>query len=303
MSSVAIRVPASTANLGPGFDCLSLALGLYNKIYAQVAGEGIKLEIHGEGADRLPADRSNLLVRAVELGCQRIGVTWPGVCLRMVNHIPPRSGLGSSAATVVAGLVAANVLNGAPLSDGELLGLAREIEGHADNAAASLFGGLDVVNAGSDEMVWARVPVGPLVVVIALPMIDLSTSDMRRALPEVIPIADAAYNMANAALTVQALRDQDYAMLARVMKDRIHQPYRTMRIPGYDAVVDAACSAGAAAVVLSGAGPSMVAFAPAGHEGIAAAMRSAFRAASVEARTFVLPVDQQGVQVSLCDSA
>lgn len=298
MRGLVIRVPASTANLGPGFDCLSLALGLYNKLYVQVADRGLRLQIEGEGADTLPSDRSNLLYRAVAFGFQRIETALPGLSLRMVNCIPPRSGLGSSAAAVVAGLVAANALNADPFSKAELLELAWELEGHADNAAASLFGGFNIVNPAEDEMLHRNVPVERLQVAVALPQIDLPTSDMRKALPEMVPFADVIYGVANAALCVQALRDQDYRMLARCMKDRLHQPYRKARITGYDAVVDAARSRGAAAVALSGAGPSMVAFAPARHKQIAAAMGDAFRAAGVAARTFVLPVDRAGVQVS-----
>lgn len=303
MSAVGVRVPASTANLGPGFDCLSLALGLHNEVHAQIVDQGLQLQIDGEGAGTLPADRSNLLFQAVELGYRRIGGTLPGLRLRTVNRIPPRSGLGSSAATVVAGLVVANALNGSPLGPAELLEVAREMEGHADNAAASLHGGLNVVNIGDEEILCAKVPVGLLAVVVALPIIDLPTSDMRRALPEKVPLVDAVYNAANTALSVQALRDLDYELLARAMHDRVHQPYRKARIPGYDAVLEAALSAGAAAVALSGAGPSMVAFAPDRHEAIAAAMQAAFQAAKVDARTFVLPVDHEGVKVNLIDSA
>jgi homoserine kinase len=301
MRGVVIRVPASTANLGPGFDCLGLALGLYNEVNAQVVERGLRLQIEGEGAEALPCDRSNLFFRAVAFGFQRIQAALPGLSIRMVNCIPPRSGLGSSAATVVAGLAAANALNGEPFDKPQLLGLAWELEGHADNAAASLFGGLNIVNPAGGDVLSGRVPVGPLRVIVALPQIDLPTSDMRKALPETVPFADVIYNVANAALSVQALRDQDYGMLARCMKDRLHQPYRKARIPGYDAVVDAARSRGAAAVALSGAGPSMVAFAPTRHKEIAAAMGDAFQAAGVAARTFVLPVDRSGVQVKLLE--
>jgi homoserine kinase len=299
MKRVSVKVPASTANLGPGFDSFSLALGIYNELHLEISDQGHQLDIQGEGAESLPKNRSNLIFQAIELGCRALGVEAPNLCLLSINHIPLGSGLGSSAAAAVAGLVAINALFGDHLGEQELLRLAIELEGHADNAAASLFGGLNIVNSQDESILLRKVPVVPLDVVIALPDVALSTIEMRRVLPSQIPLSDAAYNVANAALCIQALREGDYELLTACMQDRLHQPYRKTRIPAYDLVVNAAHQAGAAAVVLSGAGPSLIAFAPAQHGEIGAAMQQEFQRAGVAARIFVLPVDQDGVQIEL----
>jgi homoserine kinase len=226
-----------------------------------------------------------------------MGVEAPDFFLLSINRIPLGSGLGSSAAAAVAGLSAANALYGDRLGEPELLRLAAQLEGHADNAAASLYGGLNIVNSQVEGILLRKVPVVPLEVVIALPEVRLSTIEMRAVLPNLVPLSDAAYNVANAALCIQALREGDFDLLSRCLQDRLHQPYRKTRIPAFDHVVEAAREAGAAAVVLSGAGPSLIAFAPAQHAEIGAAMRREFQLAGVEARIFVLPVDQEGVQI------
>ena len=296
---VHVSVPASTANLGPGFDCLGLALGLYNTVEMTALDDGFEMEIEGEGAERLRRDRGNLIVRAADALWERIGQPPIGLKVKCANGIPPGSGLGSSAAAVVAGLVAANALSGDPLSKTELLRLAYQLEGHPDNAAAALFGGLTMVSATGDDLLVDVLNVPPLEIAIALPDVRFSTRQARQALPKRVPLDDAVFNIGRTLFVVRALQLGDYDLLRRAMADRLHEPYRRKLIPGFDAAAQAAREAGAAAVALSGAGPSVAAFAPDGHAKIADAMKAAFEAKGVKCQTFVLPVDRQGVQISI----
>jgi homoserine kinase len=298
---VRVRVPASTANLGPGFDCLGLALGLYNTVEMSLLqpGQGWHIEIDGEGAGTLSTDASNLIFRAADAVWEQIGCGPVAVSIKASNGVPLGSGMGSSAAAVVGGLVAANALCEGSLSRGQLLRLATDIEGHPDNAAAAIFGGLTLVSAVEDELMHASLEVPPLKVVIALPNVRLSTHDAREALPKQVSMKDAVFNLGRTAFVIQALQKGDFEMLSWAMADKLHQPYRRKLIPGFDAAAAAARTAGASAVALSGAGPSLAAFAPDKHWDIANAMQAAFESANVSCRTFVLPVDRQGVQLSV----
>ncbi len=299
MKKVSVSVPASTANLGAGFDCLALALGLRNTVELWETRQGLEIDVEGEGEDQIPLDTTNLAVRAAEKVFEKVGRRPAGLRLHEANHIPMGSGLGSSAATVVGGLAAANALVEAGLSRDELLRLAYELEGHPDNAAAALFGGLSLVSAGAEELLVRSLDVPAMKVVIALPNLRLSTSEARAALKPEVSLKDAVFNIGHALLTVQALTTGDSDLLRWAVADRLHQPYRRKLIPGYEAVLADARKAGALAVALSGAGPSLVAFASDKHGEIAGAMRAAFEAHDLACRTFVLPVDRQGVQVSV----
>jgi homoserine kinase len=177
--------------------------------------------------------------------------------------------------------------------------LAFEIEGHPDNAAPALFGGLIIVSATPEGLITQPVETPPMTVAVAMPDFPLPTAEARAVLPKSVPLADAVFNIGRTALVVNALQRGDYQLLGRALDDRLHQPYRKGLIPGYDEAVQAARATGAAAVALSGAGPSLVAFAPANHESIAQAMAGGFLQAGVAARTFVLPVDRQGVRVTV----
>lgn len=296
MKTVRLNVPASTANLGPGFDALGLALELRNTVEMGSIEEGLVVELEGEGADELPRDGENLMIRAAQALFDRIGRKPKGLKLQAVNRIPLRSGLGSSAAAVVGALAAANVLVDGGLSTDELLQLALGLEGHADNAAASFYGGLNVVTATDDgEVLVRQIPIPSLRVAVAHPSFGLSTQSMRQVLPKQVLLEDAAANIGHALLTVEALRTGDYALLGHVMSDRLHQSCRARHIPGFEQVVLAARKAGAAGVALSGAGPSVVAFAPSGHERIARAMVEAWADAGIEARDLTLSAAGQSI--------
>ena len=300
--SVRVSVPATSANLGPGFDCLALALGLRNEIELSVgtAVSSLQVEQHGEGAATLPKDERNLVLRAVRAYWQANAGAPPGsLQLRAQNQIPLNSGMGSSAAAIVAGLAAAQALSGAAADPQALLQLAHSLEGHPDNAAAALLGGLTLVSTAGNDVRCARISLPAMQVALALPAVELATAQARAALPGMVPLADAAFNIGHTALVVRALQTADYALLGWAMQDRLHQPQRRVLIRGYDAAEQAALDAGAAAVVLSGAGPSLAAFAVHNHAQIAAAMQAAFATAGVACRTFVLPMEDSGVTVTL----
>lgn len=298
MKSVSLTVPASTANLGPGFDCLGLALDLRNTVEMEPAERGTTVEIEGEGSESLPRGSRNLMVKAARRVFELIGRKPPGLRIKAKNQIPLSSGLGSSAAAVVAGLVAADAMARGKLPRQEILQLAYAMEGHPDNAAASLHGGLNLVSTGSGKPLARQVPVSNLKVIVALPKVQLATAAMRRALPRRVPLRDAVFNIGRALLTVEALRCGDYKLLESVLADRLHQAHRLRFIPAGEAAMAAARKAGAAAVALSGAGPSIVAFAPSRHQRIARAMARTFEGARLAVKTFILDIDQRGVDIT-----
>jgi homoserine kinase len=296
--NVRVVVPASTANLGPGFDCLGLALSLHNEVELSLADSGLRVENEGEGASELPTGEENLIVRAARRLFEHVGKDVSGLHVRAVNRIPLAAGLGSSAATVVGALVAADRLVEAKLDQEQLLRLAYEMEGHVDNAAASLFGGLVLVAPDGPAALTRRVEIPPPRVVVTTPEFGLSTGSMREALPAQVPFEDAVFNMGRALMVVEALRTADYALLAAALRDRLHQSARSAHIRGYADVVSGALSAGASGAAISGAGPSLIAFAPSAHEAIAGAMVDAWRAVGIGARARILDVAPQGARVA-----
>lgn len=297
---VRVTIPATSANLGPGFDCLGLALDLRNAVEMQALDEeGIQIRINGEGADRLPADATNTIIKAANAVFQHTDERPKGLRVSAFNAIPPGSGLGSSAAAIVGGVLAANEVLEGCLSRDELLQKVVELEGHPDNVAPALLGGLVASSYTSDGLAARRIPVAPLQAVVVLPNVQTSTREMRAALPQTVPMQDAVANIGRAILVTQALAEGDYDLLAQVMKDRLHQPYRSKSIPAYERVVNAAIEAGACAVAISGAGPALIAFAPKSHKQIAAEMVRAFRHdGGVDARSWVLAVSMDGAQTA-----
>jgi homoserine kinase len=295
-----ILVPATTANLGPGFDCLGMALSLYNEIevtpFHTLPDPTDIVEIEGEGASELPCDDRNMIVYGMHRVFARAGVTPPPFMLRTINHIPMMSGLGSSSAAIVGGLIAGNELIDRPFTRDDLLTLATEMEGHPDNVGPALLGGLIVAVATASLPVITQVEVPPLQVVIVTPDLRVATDEARRILPPMLSRHDAIYNIGRAALVVQALSRGDFDLLGRAMDDRLHQPYRKHLIKGYDDVVSAAKEAGASAVAISGSGPTLIAFAPDRHQAIAHEMRQAFAVHELNSRAWVLEVDRLGAR-------
>jgi homoserine kinase len=264
---IVVEVPASSANLGAGYDTLGLALGLTNRVEVEVRGWSrgeIELTVDGEGSGELAADRTNRCVLGIEAALREVrgelpeGVGWR---LAMKNEVPLARGLGSSAAATIAGLVAGNHFLGEPLTAADLLRLATAIEGHPDNAAAALLGGF-TVSATTDTGIEALRFDAPrdLRAVLFIPELRLATHDMRAALPDTVPLADAVANLGRVAVGVAGIALGRYEMLRTLTVDRLHEPYRAAVYPQLPRLVEAAREAGAIGACLSGAGSTVLAF-------------------------------------------
>jgi homoserine kinase len=275
---VRVRVPATSANLGPGFDAVGLALALYDDVVVRVADEGLYVDVAGEGADKLPRTGRHLVVRALRAGFDALGGQPRGLEVVCANRIPHARGLGSSAAAIVAGVVAARALalgGSDMLDDAALLALAADLEGHPDNVAACLLGGLAVAWTDQDGPGGAtgraravRLEPSPdLLPVVFVPAGTASTARARRLLPESVAHADAARNAGRAALLVHALTTAGAAagLLLAATEDRLHQQYRAPAMPRSAALVDTLRGAGVPAVV-SGAGPAVLALTRSGMD-------------------------------------
>jgi len=254
VSSFVVRAPASTANLGPGFDCAAAALDLWNEMAVEERNDGAPLvSIEGEGADSLPPDETNLGVRAFSLFAPAARYSF-----RFVNRIPIERGLGSSASAIAAGLVAGSIVAGEELSLARALEVGLPLEGHADNLAAALSGGVCLVWTNGSGPQSVRVAQDlPLAPVLVVPPGRVSTSESRRSLPDVIPHSDAAVSAAHATLLGAAIASGDGRLMADAFHDRLHEPYRAASAPLlvllHEAPVD-----GQVGVTLSGSGPSVI---------------------------------------------
>lgn len=259
---VIVKVPASTANLGPGFDTLGMALSLYAWIEMSVSATGeTTFEFYGEGMDGLPRDKSNLLYKVAQLVFDEAGVDVPELAIAMHSEIPLARGLGSSASAIVGALAAANALIGSPLSKDKLFQLATKLEGHPDNVGASLFGGIVVSAWDGSEAQHVRIePHAHLETLVAIPAFELLTEKARHALPSTVSMADAVFNVGRSSLLVAALAGGELGMIRHAMKDRLHQPYRAALIPGMAEILERAADFGALGAALSGAGPTLIAF-------------------------------------------
>jgi homoserine kinase len=303
---ITVEVPATSANLGAGYDCLGVALELTNRVELEVRGWSrgeIELTVDGEGVGELTDDRENRFVRGLEAalvtgrGDLPDGVGWR---ITMENRIPLARGLGSSAAATVAGVVAANALMGGPLDLDTRLRIATDIEGHPDNAAAALLGGF-VVSASTPEGVEAirfDVP-RELRAVLFIPELRLSTAAMRRALPKNVPLADAVANLGAVGVGVAGLAAGRTDLLARMTVDRLHEPYRSKVYPQLPKLVQAARDAGALGACLSGAGSTILAFVDSmtGISRVEGAFAAAAADTDLEGRILVVQPRNAGARV------
>jgi homoserine kinase len=295
-----VDVPATTANLGPGFDCLGAALDLNNRFAMrriEGGGERFELIIEGSEGSHLRGGPENLVYRAAQRVWKTAGLEPVALEARVRLAVPPARGLGSSATAIVAGLMGANALVGEPLSKEKLLELAIDIEGHPDNVVPSLLGGLCMTAKAASQR-WRVVRcewTSTVKAVVAIPSIRLSTSEARRAMPKAIPVSDAVVNLGALTLLLQGLRTGNGDLISDGMHDRLHEPYRWRLIKGGDQVKQAAMDAGAWGCAISGAGPSVLALC-AEDKGMAVsrAMVRAWEAAGVASRAPVLNVQTTG---------
>ncbi|MBW7958499.1 MAG: homoserine kinase [Candidatus Promineofilum sp.] len=311
--TVTVTVPATSANLGPGFDCLGLALDLRNEIAFSPtndtlakAGESTRylISVNGVDAGKVPTNRSNLAIIAAETVFELVGRRPAEIVVRLNNRIPVGSGLGSSSSAIIGGLVAGNALIGGHLTTEDLLQIAVEMEGHPDNVAPAMLGGLvlgvlpDGVH-GPAQLITHRWEPPRLKAIVVLPDFHLLTSEARAALPTATDRSDVIFTSSRLGLLLYAMTTGEFDHLRVAMSDRIHQPYRMKIIPGAFDAHHAAYQTGAIGVALSGAGPSLIAFATDNEEAIGRSMRDAFAAAGLGSRTWILNPSALGVDVSI----
>lgn len=294
---VRVQVPATSANLGPGFDTLGMALQLYNIIEMEEISSGLIIEVEGEGAEKISKDSSNIVYQAALSVFKQVNFNPLGIRIKLINNIPVARGLGSSAAAIVGGLLAANLISGENLSEKELLSLATNIEGHPDNVAPAILGGIIVSAMDDNEVKYLKItPPANLKCIVAIPEFLLSTSAAREVLPQNISMNDAIYNIGRVSLLVGAFINGDMSLLSVAMDDKIHQPYRASLIPGMKKVFAAAKLAGARGVALSGAGPTLIAFTDKNTELIAKVMKDTFNENGIKAKVLTLEPNPIGAR-------
>ncbi len=309
--SVTVTVPATTANLGPGFDCIGAALTLYNTLnisQRDLLGEEDSKEtvitVKGIDAERVSTDSQNLAYQAFIKLYSHLDQSPPAVQLDINLGFPLARGLGSSATAIVGGLVGANALAGFPLSQTEVMNLAIAMEGHPDNVVPALLGNCQLSVAASEtdweicEIPWHS----SIIPVVAIPNFELSTAEARRVLPTEYSRADAIFNTAHLGLLVRGLETGETQWLRVAMRDKIHQPYRQSLIIGYEAVRSAAIQAGAYELVISGAGPTLLALSDANSApDVALAMAQAWHDYDVKVEVRSLQIDTEGAKVTVED--
>ncbi len=291
---VTVRVPATTANIGPGFDTFGCALALYNTFTFEEIPAGLQFA----GCEEAYCNEENLAVVAYRCVMDALGLPMTGLSITMETQIPICRGLGSSASLIAAGAAASNALHGSPYTKLQLLGICNEIEGHPDNLAPALLGGLVASFVEDGRPVAAQYAVHPSLRFTALfPDFELSTHMARSVLPREIPFADAVFNVSRAAVLLKALEQGDKAMIATALHDRLHQPYRSRLIRGYDEVRQLALQSGAVAFCISGAGPTLLYLST--DEAVDRAVAAQLPQLEDNWTLLSLPIDHDGTQVSV----
>ena len=309
-------IPATSANLGPGFDSLGIALNLWNHFELELdsGNASISVETNGEGAASLPTDQTHLVAQVLFNEIKRLSqegqqpISLPPLRLVCHNNVPAGSGLGSSSTAVLGGLILAHACmqwakgEEVRLEHANILHQAVALEGHGDNVAPALLGDLVIVATNHQQVITHTVKLPPTRVTVCVPDFYFLTSQARSVLPGHISRADAIANIGRASLVVEALRIGSYTLLGQAMSDTLHEPYRLPIIPGAIEARKAALQANAVAVSLSGAGPGMIAFAEDGHKQIGQAMVDAFANAGLRSRFWVLDTIDHGARLTTASS-
>ena len=298
---VRVKIPATTANLGCGYDTFGMALGYYNYVSIEEA-DAFTINIIGEGQKFLQGSNSNLVVRSAVAAFELAGRTLPKLSYTCENNIPLSRGMGSSSSAIVGGIYAANEFMGAPLSQEQMLELAIEIEGHPDNVTPALYGGFTVCanEAGASYTKKVEVPTS-LQAVLAIPDFTVSTKKARAIMPKQVALEDAVYNISHAAYLALSLQQGDLNGFGTMLADRLHQPYRFTLIKGAEDVVEAAIAAGAIGCAISGSGPTMISFTEDDDilkNNISAAMSEAFADNGVTAKIITVGIDNMGTTIA-----
>ncbi|SES95397.1 homoserine kinase [Natronincola peptidivorans] len=256
---VRVTVPATTANIGPGFDCLGIALSLYNAIEVEETDQGLIIEVEGRDREKIETNENNLIYQSMLKTFERVDYRPKGLKIKQYNNIPMARGLGSSAACIVGGVVAANKLAGNPLKKDEVLQIAVEIEGHPDNVTPALLGGVVVSHHEKGKTNYVRFPVKEVLnFIVAIPETELSTKASRGVLPQTVPFKDAVANVGKSSLLVAALMSGELDKISSALEDRLHQPYRISLMDSLNNIFIEAGKKGINQLFLSGAGPSIV---------------------------------------------
>lgn len=297
MTRVRVTIPATSCNLGPGLDCMALALELYNIVELAESEHGLHVDSSGDFASEDMKSSARLALKAITGVFRKAGYLPGGLRVHLDSHIPPGDSLGGDAATLLGGAAAANILLGSPFTREEVLHVALGIKDRPHALLAAQLGGLVICSGRDGDLTYASVPIAPMKVIAVLPSTTADGSPS--APPQQVSLADAVFNIGHAALVAQALSGGSFDLLGRAMRDRLHETARSKTIPGCREMIDAAHESGAAAVSISGRGPALIAFSEGDHDQIAKSMARAYRKATGgEAQTWVLPVDTQGISIS-----
>ena len=303
-TTVTVTVPATTANLGPGFDCIGAALTLYNQFkFTQLPNTDeaqVEITVQGPESPRVSTERSNLLYQSFAKFYQHLGQSVPAVAIEIRLGVPLARGLGSSATAIVGGLVGANHLVPSPLNLSEIMELAIALEGHPDNVVPALLGNCQLSVGNHGQWTVCEIPWhSDIIPVVAIPDFELSTQAARSVLPHEISRSDAIFNISRMGLLLRGLETGRGDWLQLAIEDKLHQPYRQSLIRGYQAVKAAALAAGADGLVISGAGPTLLALVNrVRSQAVVTAMTEAWQTESVSAQVRSLSLDTQGARVS-----
>lgn len=308
---ISVKVPASTSNLGPGFDCIGMALPIYNTITIEetvLPGTGIEINVlnDNETSDELlmehmPMDENSIIYKAVELLYNSIGQTPSELKITVQSQIPIARGLGSSASVIVGGLLAANELLGHPADEVALLSIATEVEGHPDNVTPSIVGGLVLTSLEDDGSVVYRKLDWPeeWQITVCIPDYELSTEISRSVLPKEVPLQDAVFNAKRMGMFIQAINTKDAELMKMALQDKLHQPYRMKLVPGLDKIMDnLKHEENVLGCVLSGAGPAIVVISQKNNlEKIKSIIKDTWEEMNVKVNIMTLPVETRGAQI------
>jgi len=304
LKKVIVTVPGSTANIGAGFDCLGIALSIYNRFEFEIIDKVVErhpcplLELEGEGSDYLPVDKNNIVVKSAEKIFKLCSEKMPPLRIKINSNIPLARGLGSSATAIIGAMVSANYLCGNRFDEQELLNEIVETEGHPDNTVASYFGGLTATCVVESKILHIKYNIHKdIKLILCIPEFKLSTEEARRAIPQLIPHKDAIFNLARVPFIINSLVIGNLEDLHSAVEDKLHQNYREKLLPHFRDVVSSAYKAGAKGVALSGAGPSILAITKENAEKISSAMVNTFKKYNISSKGLVIPPDNKGIRV------
>lgn len=313
---ISVKVPATTANLGPGFDCLGMALPIYNTVTIEetvLPGTGIEINVLSDDAsadelslEHIPMDENSIIYKAVELLYNSIGQTPSELKITIHSQIPIARGLGSSASVIVGGLLAANELLGRPADEVALLSIATEVEGHPDNVTPAIVGGLVLASQEEDGSIVYRKLDWPddWQITVCVPDYELSTDIARSVLPQQVPMSDAVYNAKRLAMLIEAVNTKDAELMKTALHDKLHQPYRMKLVPGLEKIMEnLKHEDNVLGCVLSGAGPSILIISHKnGLDKIHSIVKETWADLNVKAEVMTLPIEKNGAQIITQDN-